>query len=81
MSEYGWSLDYVLYTLPLQQAFALYAAIAVRYGNEPKGPTYADLDLREELDRVGLPPPSGGYRARRRERLHNQRPCHGPRDA
>lgn len=49
LSEYGWSLDYVLFDLPLAQAFALYAAISARYGNEAHAPTFAEMDLLDEL--------------------------------
>lgn len=68
LSEYGWSLDYVLFALPLQQAFALFAAIAARYGNERHAPSFDELDILDELDRQGLPAPSvrkGGKRKRR----------------
>lgn len=49
MHEYGWSLQYCLWELPLAQAYALYAAIDARYGNEPKGPTYADQEVIRAL--------------------------------
>ena len=73
MSEYGFSLDYVLFSLPLQQAFALFAAIAARYGNEPKGPTFEELDLLDALDRHGLPAPTRPDRRRRRPSPRNHR--------
>ncbi len=44
MHEYGWTIDHAM-NVPLAQAFALYAAIDARYGNEAKGPTYADQEL------------------------------------
>lgn len=49
MHEYGWRLDYTLWRVPLATAFALYAAIDARYGNDPKGPTYADREVIEAL--------------------------------
>lgn len=48
MCEYGWSIATAMKT-PLCQAFALYAAIDARYGGDPKGPTYADQELRDRL--------------------------------
>lgn len=49
MAEYGWNIAYALH-LPLGQAFALYAAISARYGNEPGGPTYADREVLRALE-------------------------------
>lgn len=48
MHEYGWSITEAMST-PLIQAFALYAAINARYGNEPKGPTYLDREIQAIL--------------------------------
>lgn len=67
LSEYGWSLEYVLWQLPLQQALALYAAIAARYGNEQHGPNYEEMDLLDELTA------GGDRRARRRPRRKKRR--------
>jgi hypothetical protein len=53
MSEYGWKVGYTL-RRPLGQAFALYAAISARYGNEPKGPTYADRALLDAIAAANL---------------------------
>jgi|GEM_PF-4074448 len=35
--------------VPLTQAFALYAAIAVRYGSELRGPSYVDRQILRAL--------------------------------
>ena len=51
-SEYGWASDYILFELPLQQAFAWYAAIAARYGNARRGPNYEELDFLDEAERA-----------------------------
>ena len=45
LAEYKWSLDFVLWVLPLQQAFAFYSAIGARYEVAPKGPTYAEQEV------------------------------------
>jgi hypothetical protein len=55
-SEYGWSRDEVLFEIPLEQLFCMYAAIAARYGNERNAPTFEEEDLLDELERHGLPP-------------------------
>jgi len=73
LSEYGWSLDYVLHDLPLQQAFALYAAIAARYGGADSGPTFEDLDLIDDLEQFGLPKPTPSRPRRRRKVKHEPR--------
>jgi hypothetical protein len=36
---------WVIWHVPLAQCFALYAAIAARYGVEPKGPTYVEQEM------------------------------------
>lgn len=66
LSEYGWSLDYVLFELPVVQAFALYAAIAARYGNDQSTPTFDELDLLDDLDAHGMPQLHRSPRRRRR---------------
>lgn len=35
-------LDYVVWRLPLRQAFCLYADACARYGVEQKGPTFVE---------------------------------------
>jgi hypothetical protein len=62
-SEYGWARDYILFEIPLQEAFAWYAAIAARYGNEQRGPNYEELDLLDALDAAS--PPASPRRRRR----------------
>jgi hypothetical protein len=52
MSEYGWKLDYTLWHVPLNAAFALFAAIDARYGNDPKGPTYVEQEMIAAYARV-----------------------------
>lgn len=49
MHEYGWHLEYALWRVPLATAFALYAAIDARYGNDPKGPTYLEREMLAAL--------------------------------
>lgn len=49
LHEYGWTLEYLLWQVRLAVAFALYAAIAARYGNKPAGPTYLDREILEAL--------------------------------
>ncbi|HRI83369.1 MAG TPA: hypothetical protein PLF88_13075 [Opitutaceae bacterium] len=49
MHEYGWLIDYTLWQVRLPVAFALYAAIAARYGNKPAGPTYLDREILDAL--------------------------------
>lgn len=52
LHEYGWSIEYTM-EIPLSQAYALYAAIDARYGNEPKGPSYKDRELIKALLAAG----------------------------
>jgi hypothetical protein len=52
MHEYKCSLEYALWSLPLATCFALYAAISARYGNDPKGPTYAEQEILAALHRA-----------------------------
>lgn len=50
MHEYGWKIRYTLWRVPLGTAFALYAAIGARYGNDPSGPTYVEQEMLAALE-------------------------------
>jgi hypothetical protein len=67
LAEYSWSpftddlgrqcgpMEFVLWRLPLAQAFCLYSAFAARNGIEAKGPTYIEkamLQAARELERA-----------------------------
>jgi len=56
MHEYGWTISHTL-AVPLAQAFALYAAIAVRYGNDFAGPSYFERQLLAAVKAAAPPPP------------------------
>lgn len=45
---------HVLFRLPLIRAWALTCAALVRDGKKLPGPSYADLDLSEAIDRATL---------------------------
>lgn len=66
-SEYGWSRDEVLFEIPLQELFCMYAAIAARYGNERHSPSFEELDLLDDLEsgRLEIPAPPPRSHARR----------------
>lgn len=50
--EYGWRLDEVMNEIPLAQVFALFAAIAVRREQPLPGPSYADQDILDRIERA-----------------------------
>ncbi|MGC3991697.1 MAG: hypothetical protein QM796_18800 [Chthoniobacteraceae bacterium] len=64
LSEHDWSgathrdgrpmlaLDYLVWRLPLVRAFALYQAVAARYGCEAKGPTLVEKAMIRALREV-----------------------------
>jgi len=52
MHEYAWKIEYALWQVPLAVAFALFAAIDARYGNDPKGPTYVEREMLAALHSV-----------------------------
>jgi hypothetical protein len=50
LHEYGGLRFMDVLHLHLARAFALYSAIAARYGHAPAGPTYEEAALLAELD-------------------------------
>ncbi len=52
LSEYGWPMEFVLFRLPISQAFALHTAVAARYGVESSGPTYTHLAMLDAKRKV-----------------------------
>ena len=43
-------------TVPLLQAFILYATICARYDLKPRGPTYVEMEFLAAIERAGLKP-------------------------
>lgn len=56
MSEYGWTLEYALWQVSLATAFALFAAIDARYGNDAKGPSYVEQEMIAAYNRIAAKP-------------------------
>lgn len=48
-SEYGWD-DEIIIAKPLARILAYFAAICIRHGNTPSGPTYEEEELIDDLN-------------------------------
>lgn len=55
MSEYGWSLAYVLHGIPLAQAFMFMGLIRAKNDPEHRGPSYGEMEMIGQLNREAKP--------------------------